>query len=282
MGILMELLKAILYGMTEGITEWLPLCSFTHLKLLGLVFPSSLYGASEQAAFSTLFLNVISLAAVLGALPLWLGRMNPFVSEEKERRRVGHTWLVVICALMPAMISKVILFDMIAERLKGFFLPAVLMLLIGVFILLAGSIWPKPPVRSLGRISFGAAFICGVVQIFALVPGISHPGAGIVTALALGFSPLCAAEFSILYLFPLQVYACIRNLIGTAFSLNTFAVAVLVLGAFFSFLFSGYTVRSFIEYLHEHDMKLFGIYRIIFGAILLAVLFLNILPGGGV
>ena len=281
MGIIFELLKAILYGITEGITEWLPVGSFTHLKLISLVFPQALYGASEQASFSALFLNVIRLAAVLAVVPFWIGRMNPFVSDSRERRKAGHTWLVVLCALVPAMISKVILFDMIAERITGILIPAVLLPVIGVFILLAGSIFRNPPVRTLGKIPVGAALICGAVQIFALVPGISHPAAGITAALALGFTPLCAAEFTILYLLPLQVYACIRGIIGVSAGLNGIAVITLGLGALSSFILSVYTAGSFLDYLEDHDMKLFGIYRILFGAAVLALLFMKLLPAGG-
>lgn len=281
MGIIFELLKAILYGITEGITEWLPVSSFTHLKLVSLVFPQALYGASEQAAFSALFGNVIRLAAVLAVVPFWFVRMNPFVPDSRARRKAGHTWLVVICALIPALISKVILFDMIAERLTGIFLPAILMAAIGVFILVAGQIYRDPPVRTAGKISVGAALVCGAVQIFALVPGISHPAAGIIAALALGFTPLCAAEFTMLYVMPLQVYACIRGIAGISFSLNAIAVIALVLGALSAFILSVYTVNSFLEYLEDHDMKLFGIYRIIFGAAVLAMLVMKLLPAGG-
>ncbi len=281
MGIIFELLKAILYGITEGITEWLPVSSFTHLKLISLVFPQALYGATEQAAFSVLFGNVIRLAAVLAAVPFWLSRLNPFVSDRRGRRRAGHTWFVMLCALIPAMISKVILFDMIAERLTGIILPAVLMIAVGVFILLAGMIYRDPPITAAGKIPVGAALVCGALQILALVPGISHPAVAITAALALGFTPLCAAEFMFLYIMPLQVYACIRGILGVSVSLNAIAVTALILGALSAFILSVYTVSSFLEYLEDHDMKLFGIYRIIFGAAVLAMLMMSFLPAGG-
>lgn len=289
----MDILNAIKFfflGVIEGITEWLPVSSTGHMLLFKGLWPPQ--GVSD--GFWDLFLYAIQLGAILAVVVLFWKRMWPFAMPRRGGDSGGtlrsmvkvpvlKTWLMVIIACIPGIVAKFVAdkkFDM--DRLEIFPVIAFTLMFYGaVFIFL--EIWNRgrqPKINDLSQITFKVALIIGLAQVLALVPGTSRSGMTIIAALLLGVSRVTAVEFSFFIAVPVMLgesALAALKLIKNGVSLSSAELLYLGIGMVVAFLVSMLVIRPILNFIKKHDFKPFGVYRILLGALIFALLALGVL-----
>ena len=272
---LIELLRAALFGIVEGITEWLPVSSTGHMILLEKLLPFK--DVSEN--FYSVFEVVIQLGAILAVVILLWKKIWPFARKKdggiRIRTSVIMLWLKVIVACLPLPVIKVLDLD---ERVPDDSLLAIsiALIVVGVLFLIVEAIREgrKPKTRKLVEISFLQAFVIGLCQAVAAVfPGTSRSGACIVGALLLGISRAPAVEFTFILAIPAMLGASAYSVMKTGFSLPANELMLLAAGVVVAFAVSMLVIRPLISYIKRHTFRPFGIYRIALGLVLLALSF---------
>ena len=287
--IVIELLKAILYGIVEGITEWLPISSTGHLILLQEWLPFSFTkDAMLLSEFGEMFEVVIQLGAILAVVVLFWSKLWPF-SKSKEiadRQRTWTLWLKVLIASVPAAIVG-ILGDKLIEELTGkdidgwIFNPivvAIALIVYGIAFLVIERI-QKPEntkITSVEEISYRNAFFVGLFQILAMVPGTSRSGSTILGSILMGFSRPAAAEFSFFMAIPVMVGASGIKVLGflsflaeTGAQVPALAWGILALACAVSFAVSMVAIRFLTDFVKRHSFAPFGVYRIALGILVI-------------
>ena len=261
-----EILKAILQGIVQGITEWLPVSSTGHILLLDALWPMKV---SEE--FFDVFKVVIQLGSILAVVALYFRKLNPFSRKKTdgERRDTWILWAKVLAASLPAAVIGLLIDDLVDEKLNTPLVIAVTLFLYGVGFILLESFPPKTKVNSLKELSFRRALGIGAFQTLALIPGTSRSGSTILGASLLGTSREVAAEFSFFMAIPVMLGASglkavkflMKGLSFTREEWIALAVATLV-----AFLVSLAAIRFLMSYIKKHDFKVFGWYRIALAA----------------
>lgn len=261
---IIEIIKSILLGIVQGITEWLPISSTGHL----IIFESFLQ-MNFQKEFIDTFFVVIQLGSILAVIILFFNKINPFQKNKEEVKNKISLWLKIIIASIPVAICGFLFEDKIDELLYNPFVVAVMLILFGIVILLVEKYKQKFVIEDIKDITFKVAFFIGVFQVLALIPGTSRSGATIVGALILGLSRKSASEFSFILAIPALLGAGILKLLkmGLAFSLTEWIV--LIIGVVTAFIVSILVIKLILNYIKKHDFKVFGYYRIILGIIIL-------------
>ena len=268
---MIEILKSILYGIVEGITEWLPISSTGHMILLEEIMPMNV-----SKSFWSMFLVVIQLGAILAVVVLYWNKIFPFrKSKEGKYTSVKSIWILwskILVATIPAAIIGLALDDWIDAHLYNGFVVAIMLILVGVaFIYIENRNKDmRPSVNSLSALSYKDALIIGLFQVVAAVlPGTSRSGATIVGGLMIGVSRAVAAEFTFFLAIPVMFGASLLKLVkfGLAFSVLEFFI--LVIGMVVAFFVSIFVIRFLMSYIKKHDFKVFGWYRIVLGAFVL-------------
>lgn len=289
---LIELLKAVLYGIVEGVTEWLPISSTGHLLLLQQVMPLSV-----TTDFWDMFLVVIQLGAILAVCVLFFGQLNPF-SRQKDaagRRGTWMLWAKIVAATIPAAVIGLPLNDWIDEHLQSSPVIAAALIVYGIAFIVIETVRSRPVraggahaaqvasaddrarVQAIADLGFPTAIGIGIFQVLSLVPGTSRSGSTIIGGLLLGCSRPVAAEFTFFLAIPTMFGASALKLVrycagGTGFSPSE--GAILVAGCIVAFLVSLVAIRFLMGFVKRHDFKPFGVYRIILGVIVIAVMLL--------
>ncbi len=268
---MIEILKSILYGIVEGITEWLPISSTGHMILLEEIMPMNV-----SKSFWSMFLVVIQLGAILAVVVLYWNKIFPFrKNKEGQYTSVKSIWILwskILVATIPAAIIGLALDDWIDAHLYNGFVVAIMLILVGVaFIYIENRNKDmRPSVNSLSALSYKDALIIGLFQVVAAVlPGTSRSGATIVGGLMIGVSRAVAAEFTFFLAIPVMFGASLLKLVkfGLAFSVLEFFI--LVIGMVVAFFVSIFVIRFLMSYIKKHDFKVFGWYRIVLGAFVL-------------
>ena len=268
---MIEILKSILYGIVEGITEWLPISSTGHMILLEEIMPMNV-----SKSFWSMFLVVIQLGAILAVVVLYWNKIFPFrKNKEGKYTSVKSIWILwpkILVATIPAAIIGLALDDWIDAHLYNGFVVAIMLILVGVaFIYIENRNKDmRPSVNSLSALSYKDALIIGLFQVVAAVlPGTSRSGATIVGGLMIGVSRAVAAEFTFFLAIPVMFGASLLKLVkfGLAFSVLEFFI--LVIGMVVAFFVSIFVIRFLMSYIKKHDFKVFGWYRIVLGAFVL-------------
>ncbi|MFA5696514.1 MAG: undecaprenyl-diphosphate phosphatase [Bacilli bacterium] len=261
---IIEIIKSILLGIVQGITEWLPISSTGHL----IIFESFLQ-MNFQKEFIDTFFVVIQLGSILAVIILFFNKINPFQKNKEEVKNKISLWLKIIIASIPVAICGFLFEDKIDELLYNPFVVAVMLILFGIVILLVEKYKQKFVIEDIKDITFKLAFFIGVFQVLALIPGTSRSGATIVGALILGLSRKSASEFSFILAIPALLGAGILKLLkmGLAFSLTEWII--LIIGVVTAFIVSILVIKLILNYIKKHDFKVFGYYRIILGIIIL-------------
>jgi len=261
---IIEIIKSILLGIVQGITEWLPISSTGHL----IIFESFLQ-MNFQKEFIDTFFVVIQLGSILAVIILFFNKINPFQKNKEEVKNKISLWLKIIIASIPVAICGFLFEDKIDELLYNPFVVAVMLILFGIVILLVEKYKQRFVIEDIKDITFKVAFFIGVFQVLALIPGTSRSGATIVGALILGLSRKSASEFSFILAIPALLGAGILKLLkmGLAFSLTEWIV--LIIGVVTAFIVSILVIKLILNYIKKHDFKVFGYYRIILGIIIL-------------
>ena len=270
---MIELLKAVLFGIVEGITEWLPVSSTGHMIIL-----DEFIRLDCTPEFLEMFLVVIQLGAIMAVVILFWNKIVPFQFRDRSRPVVETDkimlWLKIVIACIPAAIVG-ILFDDVFEALFYHAIPVALALIVfGVAFIAVErrNKGRKPKIRKLNDITFQTAFLIGVFQLIAAVfPGTSRSGATIVGALLIGVSRSVAAEFTFFLAIPVMFGASLLKLVKFGFSFTTMEAGVLVIGMLVSFFVSVFVIRFLMDYIKRHDFQIFGRYRIVLGAVVIAL-----------
>ncbi|MGL5718425.1 MAG: undecaprenyl-diphosphate phosphatase [Paraclostridium sp.] len=263
----MEIFKAIILGIVQGITEWLPVSSTGHLILVEEFVQFSL-----SKEFISTFFVVIQLGSILAVLVLYFKKLNPF-DPNKTRKQKDDTinlWIKVIIAVIPSGIIGVLFEDTI-DRL--FFNPttvSIALIVYGIIMIILESRNSKPKVNDFSQLTYKLALGIGLFQCLALIPGTSRSGSTIIGAVLLGSSRFVAAEFSFFLAIPTMLGASALKLLKAGTDFSGFEWAVLGIGSLTAFVVSVFAIKFLMDYIKKHDFKAFGYYRIILGVIVLA------------
>ncbi len=276
---MVEFLKAVLFGIVEGITEWLPISSTGHMILLDEFVKLDV---SEE--FWEMFLVVIQLGAILAVVLLFWNKIWPFGKKSNRhpagqsgflsycKKDIWELWFKIIVACLPAAVVG-LLFDEFFESLfYNSICVAIALIVFGVgFILIENrNKGKRAKIRTLSDITFTTALIIGMFQLIAAIfPGTSRSGATILGALLIGVSRTVAAEFTFFLAIPVMLGASLLKIVKFGFSFSENEVMVLVTGMVTAFLVSVVVIRFLMGYIKKHDFKVFGWYRIVLGAVVL-------------
>lgn len=268
---MIEILKSILYGIVEGITEWLPISSTGHMILLEEIMPMNV-----SESFWSMFLVVIQLGAILAVVVLYWNKIFPFRKNKEGKytsvKSIWILWSKILVATIPAAIIGLALDDWIDAHLYNGFVVAVMLILVGVaFIYIENRNKDmRPSVNSLSALSYKDALIIGLFQVVAAVlPGTSRSGATIVGGLMIGVSRAVAAEFTFFLAIPVMFGASLLKLVKFGFAFSVLEFFILVIGMVVAFFVSIFVIRFLMSYIKKHDFKVFGWYRIVLGAFVL-------------
>lgn len=273
---IIEILKAIVQGIVQGITEWLPVSSTGHILLLDAVWKMN---ASE--AFFDVFKVIIQLGSIMAVVVLYFHKLNPF-SPKKSREEKKGTWILwskVLIASIPAAIAGLALDDLIDGVLSAPIIIAAALILYGIaFIWMENRKNKREQVSDLKDISYKRAFGIGAFQMLALIPGTSRSGSTILGASLLGTSRAVAAEFSFFMAIPVMLGASalkvVKFFLIDEYSFTTEEWILLAVATVISFLVSVLVIRFLMAFIKKHDFKPFGWYRIALGVVVLLVLWL--------
>lgn len=268
---MIEILKSILYGIVEGITEWLPISSTGHMILLEEIMPMNV-----SKSFWSMFLVVIQLGAILAVVVLYWNKIFPFKKNKEGKytsvKSIWILWSKILVATIPAAIIGLALDDWIDAHLYNGFVVAIMLILVGVaFIYIENRNKDmRPSVNSLSALSYKDALIIGLFQVVAAVlPGTSRSGATIVGGLMIGVSRAVAAEFTFFLAIPVMFGASLLKLVKFGFAFSVLEFFILVIGMVVAFFVSIFVIRFLMSYIKKHDFKVFGWYRIVLGAFVL-------------
>ena len=270
---MIEILKAVLFGIVEGITEWLPVSSTGHIILLDEFIRLN---ASEE--FKSMFDVVIQLGAILAVIVLFFHKLNPFAlsKSKEEKEKTWNLWFRVIAAIIPSGVVGILFDDWMDAHLHNGIVVSIALIVYGVaFILVERRNQGKHlrQVTDVHDISLKTALLIGAFQCLSLVPGTSRSGSTILGAILLGVGRGAGAEFSFFMAIPTMLGAsAIKGLkfILSGVSATSQEIAVLIVGCVVSFVVSLLVIKALMEYVRKHSFSAFGVYRIILGIVVLA------------
>lgn len=271
---ILNMIKAVLFGIVEGVTEWLPISSTGHMILLNEILPFQ--GVSEN--FYSMFEVVVQLGAILAVVVLFWSKIWPLGRNQETgrvelKRPILTLWVKILLACVPAAVIGV-LFDEVFERLfYNYVSVAIALIVFGVAFIVVEDLrkGKKPRIRSLARLDYKTVLLIGVFQVLAAIfPGTSRSGATIVGALMLGVSRKVAAEFTFFLAIPVMFGASLLKLVKYGFAFAGGELAILLVSMAVAFVVSILVIRFLLSYIRKHDFKAFGWYRIVLGAVVLA------------
>ncbi len=265
----MEILKAILFGIVEGITEWLPISSTGHMILL-----NEFVTLDVSPEFLEMFLVVIQLGAILAVVMLFWDKIFPFHFKEKPviQKEIFVLWFKILVACVPAAVIGLAFDDVFDALFYNPWCVAIALIAFGIaFIVIENrNKNASPKITELGQITYQTAFMIGVFQLLAAVfPGTSRSGATIVGALLIGVSRTVAAEFTFFLAIPVMLGASLLKVVKFGFHFTSGEAVILLTGMIVAFLVSVIVIRFLMGYIKKHDFKVFGWYRIILGVLVL-------------
>ena len=268
---LMELFKAALIGIVQGITEWLPVSSTGHMILF-----NEFIKMNVSETFMSTFLVVIQFGSILAVLTIFFKKLNPFdVSKTKiQKSETIDLWIKVIIAVIPSGILG-LLFDDTIDAL--FFNPttvAIALIVYGIIMIMLENRNKKPSVNSFSEVSYKLAIGIGLFQCLALIPGTSRSGSTIIGAVLLGTSRYIATEFSFFLAVPTMLGASALKLVKTGFAFSGFEWLILATGSIVAYIVSILAIKFLLDYHKKHDFKVLGYHRIVLGILVLAYFFL--------
>ena len=269
---MIELLKAVLFGIVEGITEWLPVSSTGHLILL-----NEFVKLNVSEAFQSMFDVVIQLGAILAVIVLYFRKLNPFDSGKSsgEKKQTWDLWFKVITAIIPSGVVGILLDDWMDAHLHNAVVVAVALIVYGIAFLVVEKGNHKSPkqIGDVHEIDYKTALLIGAFQCLSLVPGTSRSGSTILGAILIGVARPAGAEFSFFMAIPTMLGAsAIKGLkfLMSGVAITGTEVGVLVVGCTVSFLVSMLAIKALMGYVRKHTFSLFGVYRILLGMVILA------------
>ncbi len=280
---MIEILKAILFGIVEGITEWLPISSTGHLILL-----DEFVKLKVTAEFYEMFQVVIQLGAIAAVLVLFFHKLNPF-SPKKDRaqkKRTWNLWFKVIVAVIPSAVIGLLLDDWMDAHLYNHIVVAIALIVYGVaFIFVEKRNKGKAPaIKNTTEIDYRTALLIGCFQCLSLIPGTSRSGSTILGGILLGVSRATASEFSFFLAIPTMLGASALKLLKYLMEgmiPSGMEIAILLTGCVVSFIVSLLVIKALMDYVRKHNFSAFGYYRIVLGALVLMYFVVRSIVGVG-
>ena len=268
---MLEFLKAVLFGIVEGITEWLPVSSTGHLILL-----DEFVKLKVSPAFYEMFQVVIQLGAIAAGIVLFFHKLNPFSPKKDavQKKATWSLWFKVVAGVLPSAVIGVLLDDWMDAHLYNYIVVAITLVLYGVAFLFVEK-WNAArimKIESVEAIDYRTAILIGAFQCLSLIPGTSRSGSTILGAIVLGVSRGAGAEFSFFLAIPTMLGASALKLLKflmEGVSATGTEVMVLITGCVVSFLVSLVVIKGLMEYVRKHSFSVFGIYRIVLGVLVL-------------
>lgn len=264
---MLDIIKVIILGIVEGITEWLPVSSTGHLILVGNVLKPSM-----SDAFMEMFDVVIQLGAIMAVVVLYFHKLNPFSPKKTEKQKMltWQMWIKVVIASVPAAIVGLLFNDVLNEIFYKSLPVAVMLIVYGILFIIVekNNAGKTPSVTKISQLNLQMLLWIGFFQMLALIPGTSRSGATIIGALIIGVSREVAAEFTFFLAIPVMFGASLLKLIKFGFHFTGAEFGLLMLGCIVSFGLSVVAIKFLMGYIKQHDFKVFGYYRIILGGII--------------
>lgn len=269
--IMIEILKAILFGIVEGITEWLPISSTGHMIIL-----DEFVKLDCTPEFKEMFLVVIQLGAILAVVLLFWNKIFPFQFKDKSKLVIEMDkimlWCKIVVACIPAAVIGLLFDDVFEELFYHAFSVAIALIVFGVaFIVIERrNKGKKAKITRLEDITFQTALMIGVFQLIAAIfPGTSRSGATIVGALLIGVSRTVASEFTFFLAIPVMFGASLLKILKFGFAFSGMELAILAVGTLVAFIVSVVVIRFLMDYIKKHDFQVFGWYRIVLGVLVI-------------
>ena len=267
-----ELVKTVIIGIVEGLTEWLPISSTGHMILV-----DEFIKLDVSKAFMDMFLVVIQLGAILAVVVLNFEKLNPFSGwkTREEKRDTFQLWYKVIFACLPAAVIGLAFNKYMEEHFMTAPVVAATLIFYGIMFIVVENYNKNrtPAVQDLKALSYKTAFIIGMFQVLSLVPGTSRSGATILGGILFGASRYVAAEFTFFLAIPVMFGASLLKLVKFGFHYTGAEIFILVVGMATAFVVYIISIKFLLQYIKNNDFKAFGYYRIVLGLIVLAYLY---------
>ena len=277
---MLEILKAILFGVVEGITEWLPISSTGHMILLDEIVKLNV---SEE--FYSMFQVVIQLGAILAVVLIFWNKIWPFGKNDNKvplaksglgawiKTDIFVLWFHILVSCVPAAVVGLLWDDLFEELFYNYTTVAIMLIIFGVAFIIVENMKAghKAKINAVADITYTTALLIGIFQLIAAIfPGTSRSGATIVGALLIGVSRTVAAEYTFYLAIPVMFGASLLKILKFGFSFSGMEAAILLVGMVVAFIVSMFVIKFLMGYIKKHDFKVFGWYRIVLGIIVLA------------
>ena len=277
---LLEIIKTIILGVVQGITEWLPISSTGHMILVDAFMPLKVYADEVvNKEFVDMFMVVIQFGSILAVLLLYFHKLNPF-SPKKDNIQKRDTWVLwskVLVASVPAAVIGLLFDDIIDALLYNPLTVAIALIVYGILFIIIEKKKKKPLVTNLNDLDYKTAFKIGAFQMLALIPGTSRSGSTILGATIVGCSRKVASEFSFFMAIPVMFGASLLKIIKLDMALDLSGIIILLLAMVVAFVVSVIVIKSLMRYIRKHDFTIFGYYRIVLGIIVIACVLFKVI-----
>lgn len=268
---LIELLKTVVLGIVQGITEWLPISSTGHMILVDQFMP-----LNQPSGFIDLFLVVIQFGSILAVVTLYFHKLNPFSPKKtsKEKSETWSMWFKVLVACIPAAVIGLLFDDFITTHTYNAWVVSAALIIYGIIFIIIERRNKTPKINSIDALDYKTALLIGAFQVLSLIPGTSRSGSTIIGAVILGTSRFVAAEFSFFLAIPVMFGASLLKIVkffmetGGGFSGEQ--LGILLLGMAVAYAVSIAAIKFLISYIRNHDFTVFGYYRIAVGVLVIA------------
>ncbi len=262
---IIDILKAIVLGIVEGITEWLPISSTGHMILV-----NEFMNTADGFFGSQLFLYVIQLGAILAIVTLYFNKLNPFApsKSEQEKSDTWQMWFKVIIACIPAAVFGLLLNDFM-DRFSTPVVVSAMLIIYGIGFILVERKNHTPSICDINDMTYKTALLIGLFQVLSIIPGTSRSGATILGAIILGTSRAVAAEFSFFLAIPVMLGVTVLKMVTCDFTMDAQQWILLLTAMLVAYVVSMLSVKFLVNYVRKHDFKFFANYRIILGIIVL-------------
>ncbi len=260
-----EIIKSVILGIVEGITEWLPISSTGHMILVNEFIGNSGFTSSD------IYLYVIQLGAILAVVTLYFKKLNPFALSKtsEEKKATWSMWFKVIVACLPAAVIG-LLFDDYMEKIENWQVVSLTLLIYGIAFIVIENRKKQACITTINALTYKTALIIGAFQVLSIVPGTSRSGATILGAIIIGCSREVAAEFSFFLAVPVMVGVSLLKILTNDTPIGGFDIAVLAVGMVIAYVVSLISMKLLVDYVKKHNFKVFGIYRIILAVVVFA------------
>jgi len=271
---MLDIIKSVILGIVQGITEWLPISSTGHMILV-----DEFLNLNVSEEFMSMFLVVIQLASILAVALIFFKKLFPwgFGKTKKETKETFNLWLLIIIGCIPAGIIGILFDDKIDELFFNPWTVAIMLIVYGILFIIVEN-WrknKKVEVKTVYEITYKTALLIGLFQVLSLIPGTSRSGATILGGLILGLDRKTAASFTFFLAIPVMAGASLLKLMKFGLEFSQTELIILIVGMITAFIVSIFAIKFLLSYIRKNDFKIFGYYRIILGVIVILYFLLS-------